>query len=239
VDCIATKEGKSIGVFIKHRRVFSLQDIDKLIADRSSESEFDELLLVTSAQVAASQTTTLLSAQLGHNFKIIAFDELQQLISKHSEIAQKSLAPLRKEQLHNLWGLVGAIAGLIIGILGVLNSSGVFTKPNHPLDDRIKNVESALANIRDLEGALNNIKDDMVATENATREINKQNAAAKELQNLNDASIELLINKSKSEKWWQTALGWGFSFLTGIATSYIASVFFEKRKQRIALESES
>jgi len=237
VDFIATKEEKHIGVIIKHRRELNSQAVREIFDNQPKygfQSPWD-LLFVTSARITEQQANTIQLSKLGYHLEIIAHDELQKLLSKHSEIAEKHLKPVRQRLLFEK--IKGS--GAILVILVTLAIIWFPWKKSQPLDARIQNVEAALSSIRDLEGSLSKVRDDMVATENATREINRQNAAAKELQKSNDAAIELLIQKYKSDKWWNTALGWGFSFLTGIATSYIASVFFEKRNQRKALESGS
>jgi hypothetical protein len=108
-----------------------------------------------------------------------------------------------------------------------------------PLDDRIKNVESALASIRGLEEALGKVKEDMVVAESATREINKKYAEAKELQKLTDVQLQMLKDTLQSDKWWRTTMNYIIGFVLGVASSFVASILYARWKQNQALQSGS
>jgi len=94
-----------------------------------------------------------------------------------------------RRQLEKLKLRFSIIVALICSVV-LFWTHGLPSKPLQPLDDRIKNVESALASIRGLEEALGKVKEDMVVAESATREINKKYAEAKELQKLTTCSFK-------------------------------------------------
>lgn len=243
VDCIATKDGKSFGVIIKHRRVLSSQDVNQVTLDRSSETEIKDLLLVTSAQLTADQTATLLKAQLGHDFKIIAFDNLQELISKHTELTEQFMDMARSRNYFELLKFLaaGSIAILII-IYASYKGYHAFRAINNKLQtpaNNIQAVESALESIRNLEQHLKEMKEDMILTESATREINKKYSDAKELEKLTDVQLQALKQTLQSEQWWKTLLNYALGFVLGVASSIMASVIHDRWKQQRALQSGS
>ena len=123
-------------------------------------------------------------------------------------------------------------------VLGVV-TYGLSPKSSDPLDDRIRNVESALASIRGLQEPLNRVKDDMVATETSIAIINKKYTEAKELEKLTDGQLQALKESIQSEKWWKTAMNSIIGFILEVLPSVIASVIYDRWKQKRALQSGS
>jgi len=240
IEFYAMKDGVKTGVTIKHRRSLSPKAVD----DFSEQSIFDpnwphNLLLVTSAPVSEKLSIILRNKLINCHLEILGFEQLQKLICKHSAVADQFLNKVAaRRQLEKLKLRFSIIVALICSVV-LFWTHGLPSKPLQPLDDRIKNVESALASIRGLEEALGKVKEDMVVAESATREINKKYAEAKELQKLTDVQLQMLKDTLQSDKWWRTTMNYIIGFVLGVASSFVASILYARWKQNQALQSGS
>jgi hypothetical protein len=245
VDFVATKEEKPFAVIIKHRKALTSQEVGEFFGNTEllQINMPRDLLFVTSARITEKQVQRFRLTNIAYNLEILALDDLQKLISRHVDVADKFLKPARTHRLLEkaklATSLIGAVVALAASILTNGLYSSLFSKPTHPLDDRIQSVESALANIKGLEETLRKVRDDMVATQNATSEINKKYTEAKELEKLTDVQIQALKQTLQTEKWWKTLLNYALGFVLGIASSLIASVLYARWKQNRELQSGS
>jgi hypothetical protein len=109
-------------------------------------------------------------------------------------------------------------------------------RPPTTLDNRIRTVENALGTIRDLESYLDSIKQDMIKTERATLLLSERHAQAKKLDAITQEQFEAIKTALQTESWFWKIFGWVMAFVSGVASSYLASALRSWLRQRRALE---
>jgi len=122
VDVIAQTEGRPVAVQVKHTRRLShahLRDI--VLRLKASPYQANELLVITSAAATAEDKAFIsdLSSQ-GVSVRLLAQDEMLEILSKHPDIEQATISPARnrsRRQKRELWfGIVGALASIVAGL---------------------------------------------------------------------------------------------------------------------------
>ena len=99
------------------------------------------------------------------------------------------------------------------------------------LDTQINNVESALAHINGLEVYLNELKDDMIEMNKKNILVQEEYLKMQEIKKVIDNDKETLNNIITYEPWYNKIITFISGLVTGIATSFIASILFEKYKR--------
>ena len=240
VDVLAKNEGRPVAVQVKHTRHLSparLRDIVRQL--KTSPHQANELLVITSAAATTADKALLskLSSQ-GVSVRLIAQDDLLEILSKHPDIEKATISPARsrtRRQKRDFWiGIVGVLTSVVAGLL--VNFVSLFINPSQaPLDQRIETVERAIGSLKNLEQDLTDIKEEMIETERAVRIIKEEHAKAKELEKLTEAQYDAVKTALRSRSWQQTVLNYALGFILGVASSLTASVIYSRRKQRRAL----
>lgn len=237
VDILATREGQTVAVQVKHKTKLSLQEINHFAEWYfKNPSTPRNMIFVTSAELPPDTERQIKGIPPGARLEIVDRRGLQQMLYVNKASSQQVMAEANKRlRSQRVRLLVSATAGLF-SILGALASLYPFVfQEKAPLDRRIVTVEKALGSMRDLEGYLADIKRDMENTQKATVAINQKYAEAKELEKLTAAQLAALQATLQVRDWKWTILNYVLGFVLGVASSLVASVLYSRWKQRRAL----
>jgi hypothetical protein len=228
VDILALSGIKKIAIQIKHRYKIGKKQLEDEIVKYKPLLEFHhEFIFITSANLSNETINSVESDKI----KILAQDDIIRLIEKHPEVGQRYFTIAEKKKKRNReWlytSLIGGLASLIISISTLYSE---FQSKDEPLTKRIDNVEQALKGIKGLESDLKSIKSDMIKTDLENKKILEEYEKMKGLEDIVNEKKESLNIVLNYEPWYKKALNYFLGIVTGIFTSIIASILYERWK---------
>ncbi|MGI8619594.1 MAG: restriction endonuclease [Gemmatimonadaceae bacterium] len=234
IDIIASREGQSVAVEVKHGKRISphvlRRAVDQLAA---SERSANQLLVITSAPVTPQQRSSIASPD-GRHVDVLDQGNVLAILAKHPQIRRDQLGAVRRRRFWEFGKLSFALVAAVASILSA--SVDMFLRPARPpLHERIETVEQAIGSLKDLEKQLTDIKHDMVETEQATHAIKDEYAKAKELEKLTDEQFQAVSAALRAQSWRRTAMDYVVGIVLGVAASLIASVIYTKVRRRRAM----
>lgn len=236
-------------VEVKHKKKLSLADL-KAIHEQVKQYNRDfnkgNFILATSASVS-SQAKEEFQEIFKDTFKkatLLDGKEIEVLIKTHNNIASLKATQInyitkfkRQKRLQAVGNFLAATLS-VFSVLTIIKTSIISTEDKRNLDKGITNVEKALESIKNLESDLKNIKEDMVETSRKSELIMKKYKHAQTLKDISDKEIESFkkLLGQESPPWWRRILDQLLGLILGISGSYIANIFWEKRKIKKELE---
>lgn len=228
VDILALKGIKKLAIQIKHRYRIVNNQLEKEIEKYKHLLEFHhEFIFITSANISKETINRLQSDKI----KIISQQELFNLLDKHADVAQRYFTNVEKKNKKNRQWLSTSLIGALVSI--ILSLFTFFTdinKKNKTLTEKIDNVEQVLKGIKGLENDLESIKSDMIETDLENKKIMEEYKKMKGLEDIVNDKKESLNNILNYQPWYIKTLNYILGVLTGIFTSIIASILYERWK---------
>jgi hypothetical protein len=228
VDILAVSGIKKIAIQVKHRYKIVYKELEKEIERHKPLLEYHhEFIYITSASISRKTLNKVQSDKI----KILAQDDIIELLDKHSDIGQRYFTILEKKKKRNRTSFYASLIGVLISLFATFSTiySEIQSK-DKPLKERINNVEQALNGIKGLEKDLESIKSDMIKTDLENKKILEEYEKMKGLEDIvieKKESLNIVLNY---EPWYKKALNYFFGLLTGIFTSIIASILYERWK---------
>lgn len=138
----------------------------------------------------------------------------------------KSINQAIKQAIPLFIALIGAFAS-------ITSFFGIFHEQNKAsLPTQIREVETAIGNLRNLENYLEKTKTDMIATKQAKDKIEEEYNKAKVLQKLTEQQIDaisLAVNKRTNA---DVIMNYFWGFILGVAGSLVASYIYGMLKSK-------
>jgi len=228
VDILALKGIKKIAIQIKHRYRIVNNQLEKEIEKYKHILEFHhEFIFITSANISKETINTLQTEKI----KIISQQDIFNLLDKHSDVAQRYFTNVEKKNKKNRqWlstSLIGAIVSIILSLVTFFSD---INKKNKTLTEKIDNVEQVLKGIKGLENDLESIKSDMIETDLENKKVMEEYKRMKGLEDIVNDKKESLNNILNYQPWYIKALNYILGVLTGVFTSIISSILYERWK---------
>lgn len=228
VDILALKGIKKLAIQIKHRYKIVNNQLEKEIEKYKHLLEFHhEFIFMTSANISKETINKLQSEKI----RIISQQEIFNLLDKHSDVAQRYFTNVEKKNKKNRqWlstSLIGALVSIILSLFTVYSD---INKKNKTLTEKIDNVEQVLKGIKGLENDLESIKSDMIETDLENKKVMEEYKKMKGLEDIVNDKKESLNNILNYQPWYIKTLNYILGVLTGVFTSIIASILFERWK---------
>jgi hypothetical protein len=234
VDILALKGVEKIAIQVKHKykldRISAIKELEKY---KSLLGFHHRLIFITSAKVDKAVVQEFRTDKIS----IISQSELFNLLDKHTDIAGRYFKVAEKRNKLNQRWLSSSFVGIILTIISSVLTFYIDKKDDKPLASKIDNVEEALKNINGLEKDLEEIKDDMIKTEIEKTRIIEEYEKVKGLEDVINEKKESLNLVLNYQPWYKKLLDYFLGVLTGIFTSIIASILYEKWRQQKALKN--
>jgi hypothetical protein len=234
VDILALKGLKKLAVQIKHRYKIHASQLGEEIERYKSLLEFHhEFIYLTSAPLSKEVIVNFGSDKI----RIISQREIFEMLDKHTDVAQRYFAVVEKKiQETRRWfsaSVIGSVLSIMISLLTLFLENQSKEKP---LTERINNVEQALNGIKALEQDLESIKSDMIETNLENKRILAEYERMKGLEDIVNEKKESLISVLNYQPWYEKALNYFLGIITGVFTSIVASILYERWKLRRELK---
>ena len=230
VDILALKGIKKIAIQVKHRYRIKKDELHLEIERCKGLLEFHhEFIYITSAKLSKE----IIDEFETEKVRIISQHEILELLDKHEGVAQRYFSLVQKRNTHNKRWLSASFVGVIMSIASLLINFFIEKKVEQKtLEHRIGNVESALEGIKGLEKDLESIKKDMIQTDLESKKILEEYKRMQGLKKLTKEQKESLNAVLNYQPWYKKVLSYFLAIITGIFTSIIASIFYERWKLR-------
>lgn len=228
VDILALKGLKKLAIQVKHRYKIPTIQLEKEIIHYRRLLEFHhEFIYLTSASLSKETIMKFESDKI----KIISQKEIFELLDKHTDVAQRYFTIVEKKIRKTRRWFSASVMGALISIVVSLSSLFLETKSeDKPLSTQIDNVEQALNSIKELEDDLKAIKSDMIETDLKNKKILAEYEKMKGLEDIVNKKKESLNSVLNYQPWYMTALNYFLGLITGIFTSIIASILYDRWK---------
>lgn len=238
IDIIGTANGLRVAAQIKHTKRMDSANIRRIISQmRLSSYSPQQIFLITSAELSAAQMREADKLPDNIQVRLIGQTEILRALNEHPDIGGWAVSHAEKRSRREIIKLAsGALvsAASIAAIIASL-AGAYFGRSTAPLRERITTVEKAIDSLKDLEQNLADIKRDMEETRHAKKALDDEYTKAKELEKLTDAQLEAVKTALKTEGLWTTIFDYVMGFVFGFASSFVASVLYDKWRQRRAL----
>lgn len=230
VDILALKGIKKLAVQIKHRYKIPVGQLEREIERYKPLLEFHhEFIYLTSAILPKEAIKKLESDKV----KILSQNEIFELLDKHTDVAQRYFTVVERKIKKTRQWFSASVIGAIISLILSLSTFFLENKEkDKPLTERIDNVEQALKGIKGLEKDLESIKSDMIETDLENKKILAEYEKMKGLEDIVNEKKESLNIVLNYQPWYKTALNYFLGIITGIFTSIVASILYERWKLR-------
>ena len=228
IDILALKGIEKIAIQIKHRYRFNNSQFNKEIEKYKPILEFHhKFIFITSAQITKEVIESINSKQI----QVFAQNEIELLLDKHSDVAKRYFSNIEKKKKQNKKWLSTSLVAVSFSLISILiNLYQDSRKVNRSLSERIINVEQTLSGIKNLESDLESIKSDMIKTDLENKRILEEYNKIKGLEHIVNEKKDSLKSIISYEPWYMKALNYFLGIITGIFTSIIASILYERWK---------
>ncbi len=239
IDIICKKNELPVAIQVKHKVRLSKDEIKRFISKYFTDSSNPRnLIFITSAHVPKDITDILAMIPTDATFLLLGRGDLDKLIREQQLFLEALYANVSKrlevQKNKFSFSVISIVLSLIV--LAVTQGTFFFFAPKRAsLNSRIETVEKALSSIKDLETNLEEIKKDILDKEKTIEIVNQKYRQAKELDNLTEAQLAALKMTLQKENWKKTLISHLFTFILGIASSYLATVLYQKWQQYKAI----
>jgi hypothetical protein len=218
-DILVKKGLEKTAIQVKHKYQIPKGSLRQEIEKYKHLLEFHhKFIFITSAQIDKKYIEDCETEKIS----IISQNEIIQLLDKHSDIAERYFKIVEKKKKSSKTWLLTSIVGIVISI-----NSSIFTLLIDKTNSE-KPLASRIDNIKGLEKDLEEIKDDMIKTDLENKRILEENEKMQGLEELiNDKkeSLSLVLNY---QPWYKKLLNYFLGIVTGIFSSIIASILWNR-----------
>ncbi len=228
VDILALKGIKKIAIQVKHRYQFRAGQLRQEIEQYKPLLEFHhEFIFISSAPIAKTTINELETEKI----KIISQNEILELLKLHEDVSQRYFKASDQRKKNTRRWLSTSLIGLVLSVSSAFITFFMESQiEEKPLEERITSVENALKGLHGLEKDLESIREDMIQTDLENKRILEEYEKMKGLEefvNNQKESLNIVLNY---QPWYKKALNYILGVLTGIFTSIVGSILWERYK---------
>ena len=223
--------GKPDFLIVKHLRHLGPAEVERGLQGIPVE-EIRQIILMTSASLSdqeKAQVKVLFSKiQIYDRTSILKVIHDHENLQRYFRLAERRRLRQRRRLL---FSSLLALAS-VLGIFFTLVSYIPIDRNKKHLGKKIEAVDRSLQGLKDLETYLGDIREEMKDTKSAMEEIEKEYARTQELKNMTGEEVQALRAVLEARRPWVTVFGYFLSFVLGIASSVIATIFYDRLKTR-------